>query len=222
MSRIASAISFGRDRRGEEDDVDARRHDVAKFEFAELVDAFVDGDRLGRASDAPLRDRRCARGAARGPTRGAAGRSLTVGAPDAHGRGTEGFVLVLLATEQRAHRGAHALGIEGLDEETFGPTSSSEEDVRSPIEQHEYRRPARPRRRTLRGEVPCRWPCRPSRRSAGRRPRGRRRPRSTRASTSGPLATSSMKRSGPSSIARSSWRSEARSLARRTVATMSA
>jgi hypothetical protein len=160
--------------------------------------AMASGD-FGRS----LLVRRCVFEAETVPTKGAVGRSLNVGAPDANGRRAQRFVFVLFAAQQCSHRARSRWGSSGFTRNPSAPLRRARRrrvDDRATSE----RRPVRPRRRTPRCAVPCRWPCRPSCRSAGRGPRGRRRHASTRAMTSGPLATSSMRRSGPSSVVRSS------------------
>ena len=141
MSGVADGLGdqLRRHRRRQVVDVDPRRHDVAKFQVTELIDAGVDGDGFGRHRYAIPLVRRCACGASTVPTRGAVGRSLNDGTPGANGRGAQRFILVLFAAQQCANRAAQALGVERLDQEPLGAAAPSEEDVRATIQQHQDR-----------------------------------------------------------------------------------
>jgi len=118
---------FGRHRRGEKNDVGARCHHVAKFELAQLVDPFVDGDGLGRfrsclfsSDDAFSKPRQS--------DEGAVGRSLNVVLPT---RTVEGAAIRLRTLRRAAVLAPRfaAVGIERLDEETLGAAAASQEDV---------------------------------------------------------------------------------------------
>jgi len=194
VSRIASAIISGVTgvvRKRRRCAVSSRREVRARS----VGRPVRDGDGLGRfrsclfSSDDAFRSRDS-------PDEGGCGRSLNVGAPDADGRGAQRFVFVLFAAQQCSHRASQPLGIERLDEETLGAAAASQEDVRDDDRATSTRRPVRPRRRTPRVAVPCK--CHSAHRAdlqvkdhqvdaaffdAG--------------DASGPLATSSMRRSGP-------------------------